>query len=41
MTARVQNKGLDKITALLAAASFWLQWGTGSGAAATDNVVTT
>lgn len=41
MTARVQNNGLARITALLAAASWWLQWGTGSGAAATANVVTT
>ncbi len=41
MTARVQNNGLAKITALLAASSFWLQWGTGSGAAATANAVTT
>jgi hypothetical protein len=41
MTSRVQNNGLAKITALLAASTFWLQWGTGSGAAATANVVTT
>jgi hypothetical protein len=41
MTARVQNSGLARITSLLAAASFWLQWGTGSAAAATANVVTT
>jgi len=41
MTARVQNAGLAKITALLQAAAFWLQWGTGSAAAATANVVTT
>ncbi len=41
MTARVQNKGLDRITSLLAAASWWLQWGTGSAAAAAANAVTT
>lgn len=41
MVARVQNNGLARITALLAAASWYLQWGTGSGAAVTANVVTT
>ncbi len=41
MVARVQNNGLARITALLAAASWWLQWGTGSAAAASANVVTT
>jgi len=41
MTARVQNNGLARITSLLVAASWWLQWGTGSAAAATANVVTT
>lgn len=41
MTARVQNNGLARITSLLAAASWWLQWGTGSGALASANVVTT
>jgi hypothetical protein len=41
MTARVQNAGLARITALLEAASWYLQWGTGSAAAATANVVTT
>lgn len=44
MVARVQNAGLANITAALAAyASLpkWLQWGTGSGAAASANVVTT
>jgi hypothetical protein len=41
MVARVQNGGLARITTLLAAASWWLQWGTGSAAAATANVVTT
>lgn len=41
MVARVQNNGLARITSLLAAASWYLQWGTGSAAAATANVVTT
>lgn len=41
MVSRVQNNGLARITSLLAAASWWLQWGTGSAAAATANVVTT
>lgn len=41
MTAQTTNNGLAKITALLAAASFWLQWGTGSGAAKSANTVTT
>lgn len=41
MTARVQNGGLARITSLLAAASWWVQWGTGTGAAASANVVTT
>jgi hypothetical protein len=41
MVARVQDAGLARITSLLAAASWWLQWGTGSGAAKTANVVTT
>lgn len=41
MTARVQNAGLARITAALIALSWYLQWGTGSGAAATANVVTT
>lgn len=41
MTARVQNNGLARITSLLTAASWWLQWGTGSAAAASANVVTT
>lgn len=41
MTARIQNAGLARVTSLLAAASWWLQWGTGSAAAATANVVTT
>lgn len=41
MVARVQNNGLARITALLAAADWHFQWGTGSAAAATANVVTT
>lgn len=41
MVARVQNNGLARITSLLSAASWYLQWGTGSGAAASANVVTT
>jgi hypothetical protein len=41
MVARVQNNGLARITALLAAAAFHLQWGTGSAAAASANAVTT
>lgn len=41
MVARVQNNGLARITAALAALSWHLQWGTGSAAAATANVVTT
>jgi hypothetical protein len=41
MTARVQNKGLDRITSTLSGISWYLQWGTGSAAAASANVVTT
>lgn len=41
MVARIQNNGLARITSLLAAASWWFQWGTGSAAAASANVVTT
>lgn len=41
MTARVQDAGLARITAALAALNWYLQWGTGSGAAQGDNVVTT
>jgi hypothetical protein len=41
MTARTQASGLAKITALIAATSFWLQWGTGNSAAQSANVVTT
>lgn len=44
MPSRVQNNGLANITAGLLAYSAvarWIQWGTGSNAAATANVVTT
>jgi hypothetical protein len=41
MTAQVQNNGLAKITSLLQASAFWFQWGTGSAAAKSANVVTT
>ncbi len=41
MVARVQNAGLARITSLLAAASWWFQWGTGSAAAASATAVTT
>jgi hypothetical protein len=33
MTAQIQNNGLARITATLAALSFWLGWGVGSAAA--------
>ena len=32
MIAQVQNNGLARITATLMALSFWIGWGTGSGA---------
>jgi hypothetical protein len=35
MTAQVQNNGLVRISATLAALSFWIGWGTGSGATKT------
>jgi len=44
MVARVQNNGLANITAAwvaYASLAKYLQWGTGSGAAASANVVTT
>ena len=41
MVAQVQNAGLARITAALIGLSWWLQWGTGSGAAKSANVVTT
>lgn len=40
MASQVQNGGLARITALLAAASWWIGWGTGSGAAKTATAVT-
>lgn len=41
MATQTQNAGLARVTSLLAAAAWWMQWGTGSGAAKTANVVTT
>lgn len=41
MTARVQNKGLDRITSTLSGINWYIQWGTGSGATASANAVTT
>jgi hypothetical protein len=41
MSSQVQNAGLAKITALLAAAAFFLQWGTGTGATTSATTVTT
>lgn len=41
MVAQTQNNGLARTTQLLAAAAWWLQWGTGSGALKTANTVTT
>lgn len=44
MVARVQNNGLANITAAwngYASRPLYIQWGTGTGAAATANVVTT
>lgn len=41
MVARVQNNGLARITTALIALSWYLQWGTGSAATASANVVTT
>jgi hypothetical protein len=40
MVSRVQNAGLARITALAQAVAWYFQWGTGSAAAATANVVT-
>jgi hypothetical protein len=37
MTAQVQNAGVARITAALLALSWWLGWGTGSGAVASAN----
>lgn len=41
MASQTQNAGLARVTQLLAAASWWLQWGTGSGKAASATAVTT
>jgi hypothetical protein len=41
MVAQTQNGGLARVTAALAALSWWFQWGTGSAAAKTANAVTT
>lgn len=41
MVARVQNNGLARITSLLAAASWWIHFGVGSGAAASANALNT
>lgn len=41
MPPQVQNTGLARITSLLVAASWWLQWGTGSAAAKSATAVTT
>jgi hypothetical protein len=41
MVAQVQNNGLARITAALIGLSWFLQWGTGSGAAKNANAVTT
>lgn len=40
MTARVQNAGLARYAAAIVALTHWFQWGTGTGAAASANVVT-
>ncbi len=41
MSAQTQQTGLARMTSLIAAAAFWLQWGTGTGAAASATAVTT
>ena len=41
MVSRTQNAGLARVTSLLAAASWWLGWGTGTNAAASATNVTT
>lgn len=41
MTARIQNSGLARVTGLMNAVQWWMQWGTGSGAPAAANAVTT
>ena len=41
MSAQTQQKGLARMTTALIALSWWLQWGTGTGATSSANVVTT
>ena len=41
MAPQVQNSGLARVTETLLALPWWMQWGTGSAAAKTANVVTT
>lgn len=41
MVSQVQNSGLARITSLLAAAAWYLQWGTSSGATKSATAVTT
>jgi hypothetical protein len=41
MTAQTQQAGLTRMTTALIALSWWFQWGTGSGAVSSANVVTT
>lgn len=41
MASQTQNAGLARVTQLLAAASWWLQWGSGSGKATNATAVTT
>lgn len=41
MASQTQNAGLARVTAALAALSWWMQWGTGSGKATSANAVTT
>ena len=41
MSAQTQTAGLTRMTTALIALSWWFQWGTGSGATSSANVVTT
>lgn len=41
MSAQTQQAGLARMTSLLIAASWWLQWGTGTGATSAATTVTT
>ena len=41
MSAQTQQNGLARMTTALIALSWYLQWGTGSGATSSANVVTT